>query len=173
MTLAERFWVKADRSGGSAACWPWTGSRNVKGYGRVSEHGRPVLAHRVAWALAHGEMAAPGMGLVLHHCDSPPCVNPGHLYLGTAADNTADMMAKGRHGSYIPEPPRGGDWYAAHPRILRGEAIGNAKLTEGAVRDIRARRVAGETLGAIALRYGISAPSVHRVIARTGWRHVV
>jgi hypothetical protein len=51
-------------------------------------------AHRVAWTLANGPIPA-GMH-VLHTCDNPPCCNPGHLWLGTQADNMADMARKGR-----------------------------------------------------------------------------
>lgn len=51
--------------------------------------------HQVAWILTNGPIP-PGMG-VLHRCDNQPCCNPSHLFIGTQADNVADMVAKGRH----------------------------------------------------------------------------
>lgn len=93
--LSKRFWSKVGRKG-AEECWLWIGSLDAHGYGRININRYPELAHRVAWAQANGE---PGVLCVLHKCDNPPCVNPGHLFLGTKADNTADMMAKGRQVS--------------------------------------------------------------------------
>lgn len=93
--MFDRFWNKVDRSGD---CWTWQGSRDRKGYGRVSVNQRPVLAHRFSWTLSHGPI--PDGLCVLHKCDNPPCVNPEHLFLGTIADNNRDMVAKGRHARY-------------------------------------------------------------------------
>jgi hypothetical protein len=87
----EPFWAKVDVSD-SASCWPWTGHRDARGYGRTTK--RSTTAHRVAWEVTHGEIPA---GLfVCHRCDNPPCCNPAHLFLGTAGDNARDMAAKGR-----------------------------------------------------------------------------
>ena len=92
--LAERFWEKVDRSGGTDACWPWIGAIGVHGYGRVNLDGRSTgIASRVAWTLTFGD---PGDLGVLHRCDNPPCCNPAHLFLGTQLDNSRDMVAKGR-----------------------------------------------------------------------------
>jgi len=91
--LAKRFWEKV-AAGDPDECWEWQGSRHPFGYGTINVQRRPVTAHRIAYQFAHGDVPA---GLyVLHHCDNPPCVNPAHLFLGTAKDNTEDMMAKGR-----------------------------------------------------------------------------
>jgi hypothetical protein len=73
-------------------CIEWSGRRDKNGYGITSKDKR---AHREAWIEANGPIPA-GMH-VLHHCDNPPCINPEHLFLGTQADNNADMHAKGRY----------------------------------------------------------------------------
>lgn len=92
--LAERLWEKIDKSDGPDACWPWTGGtsgRRKCKYGSIDgKH-----AHRVVWELINGPI--PDELGCLHTCDNPLCCNPKHLFLGTQADNVADMVAKGRH----------------------------------------------------------------------------
>lgn len=97
MTTEERFWSKVDRSGGPDSCWPWLAGRMRAGYGNFWMDGHEKLAHRVAWELTNGPIP---IGLcVLHRCDNAPCQNPIHLWLGTKADNSRDMVSKGRHTS--------------------------------------------------------------------------
>lgn len=88
----ERFWSKVTvREPG--ACWEWRGAKHPDGYGSFSLGGKMVAAHRVAYELANGPILG---GLhVCHACDNRPCVNAGHLWLGTNADNKRDQKAKG------------------------------------------------------------------------------
>ncbi len=94
-TLAERFadkWAPEPNTG----CWLWTGATNGR-YGQIHAGGRPGThqrAHRISWELHHGPIPA-GM-FVLHKCDTPACVNPDHLFLGTQQDNLSDASNKGR-----------------------------------------------------------------------------
>ena len=91
--LAVRFWAKVQKTDG---CWLWTGGLKVAGYGGfyTDRRGRSVLAHRVAWELTNGPIPE---GLdCLHTCDTPSCVRPDHLFLGTHADNMQDAARKGK-----------------------------------------------------------------------------
>lgn len=91
----ERFISREPNTG----CWLWTGGVDLLGYGRIKmRHGlrqyRSEYAHRIVFAHYRGAIAQ-GLSLC-HRCDTPACVNPDHLFLGTQADNMRDMWAKGR-----------------------------------------------------------------------------
>jgi HNH endonuclease len=94
----ERFWELVDQSAGLDACWPWMGTRNPSGYGKLRLQGshHDSLAHRYAYELTYG--AAPEF--VLHRCDNPPCCNPAHLVSGSPAANVRDMFSKRRGRPY-------------------------------------------------------------------------
>jgi len=89
----DRFWEKVDMRG---HCWEWTAAKTSCGYGRFKVEGKTVGAHRVSYELHYGEI--PEEMCVLHTCDTPPCVNPEHLFLGTPTDNNRDRDQKGRNG---------------------------------------------------------------------------
>lgn len=91
-TLAAR--MKAKTEVNKSGCHVWRGTHNNAGYGMVFYDSRWHMAHRLAWSLANGPIPQ-GM-LVMHTCDNPPCVNPEHLAIGTYADNSRDMVLKGR-----------------------------------------------------------------------------
>lgn len=94
---AARFWARVDRRAPDE-CWLWLGAGRLGAYGGATigaiRRG-PLAAHRIAYALTHGEVPA-GMS-VCHACDNPLCCNPAHLWLGDHRDNVCDMVAKGRH----------------------------------------------------------------------------
>lgn len=93
----QRFESYVDR-GAANECWNWTGTLFADGYGALHYEGRPVRAHRLMLFFEKG-YPLNDKRFVLHSCDNPRCVNPSHLSLGLAADNIADMVAKGRHAS--------------------------------------------------------------------------
>lgn len=137
-TLQQRLDFFVDKSAGEGACWPWRAGINGYGYGNLTFEYRGYLAHRVAWEIANGVI--PQGLFVCHRCDNPRCCNPAHLFLGTAADNNADMMAKRRN--------------------RRGERHHNAKLTDAQVIAIRTD---ARSTKKIAAAYGVCATVVGNI----------
>jgi hypothetical protein len=92
MPLWKKFYTYVEAQ--SNGCWHWTGAYARGGYGHLCVGGKMVGAHRISWELHNNKKI--GELLALHKCDNPKCVNPDHIFIGTAADNTLDMMKKGR-----------------------------------------------------------------------------
>jgi hypothetical protein len=141
MSLRSRFlsFVRRDPSG----CWLWTGAKDRDGYGVIADAGRTLGAHRVSYEL-HKRPLPPG-ALIMHSCDTPPCVNPAHLSVGTKRSNAADMTAKGRRAT---------------------------KLTRLQVLEIRARVGDGESTAEVAAAFGVSTATVQSIVSRRSWRGV-
>ena len=148
--VAERFWEKVDKSG---ICWEWLAFKESRGYGSFSVNRKSWKAHRFSWLLHYGEI--PEGLFVCHHCDNPSCVNPAHLFLGTAKDNAEDSVKKGRWPN------------------LKGENNNYSKLTEKQVLAIRAEYKTGKiTKSALARKYNVSLRTIHRIVIRNTWRHI-
>ena len=144
-TLAERIATKimpVTESG----CWIWIGDATQDGYGRLSIKGKFQLMHRYMWKQVHG--AIPKGLCVCHRCDTPSCVNPVHLFLGTRKANTRDMMDKRR--------------WAACAR----------KLTAVDVSEIRCWLKHGLSPRIIEHHYNISGVHVRRIRSESRWRSV-
>lgn len=153
LVIARRFWEKVDQKGDG--CWLWQGSVfQGTGYGRMKIHQKTYRSHRLAWVLTNGSI--PDGLYVCHRCDVPLCCRPDHLFLGTPAENYADMVAKGRRAEFV-----------------AGEGHGKHRLTASDVLDIRQSYEAGgismRKLGAM---YGVHLATIHLIITRRNWAHL-
>jgi len=150
-TLEERFWSMVTRGPG---CWLYRKQRSSDGYGVFKMNGRSVRAHRFSWELANGPI--PDGLWVLHRCDTPRCVRPDHLFLGTPRDNVQDAIRKGRR-RYEP---------------ARGEQNGSAKLSVAQVREARVRVAVGEPKASVARDFGVHPTTILRLVEGNTWREV-
>lgn len=148
-SIAARLWEKVRKTD---TCWLWTaatqrGGYGVVGLGRKGQGQRG--AHRVSFELAFGPIPK-GMS-VLHRCDTPACVRPDHLFLGTQRDNIRDMELKGR-----------------------ANRDGGRKITPADVPVIRAAcaREDRESYAKIGRPYGITAGAVRAIMKGYTWAHV-
>jgi len=140
----ERFHQKYEIN--ESGCWMWTGGTrpNSKGvpYPRHwTDDSESIGAHRFSFELVHG--AIPQGMYVCHKCDTPLCVNPDHLFLGSHQDNMRDMVAKQR--SFV---GRGED------------KKGRAKLTNQQADQIRKMSMSHTKIGAM---FGVSATTIGRI----------
>ena len=173
-SVEARFWSYVDKS---EDCWVWTGAKNKQGYGLFAfSHKTQIRAHRYAYELENG--AIDGGLIICHKCDNPSCVRASHLFAGTHADNSADMVAKGRQttGSNVPYENRlRGD---AHPLrrnpelVRKGSKHSRAKLTESDVISIRQLYERGGKQVDIANQYGVNYRTISLIVLRKSWTHI-
>lgn len=136
----------------TATCWLWTAARKENGYGVLGLNNGPTFyAHRVSYELFIGEIK--DALCVCHHCDNPACVNPRHLFLGTAKENTLDRINKGRTFNGM-----------RHPGAL---------LTDDDVHLIRKLYpLGGVSYTQLSLQFGVTRKSIANIIARKSWTHL-
>ncbi len=144
----ESFWARATRVG---PCLEWQGMRDKRRYGRTWFGGVMWRTHRLAWTLAHGPIP---VGLyVCHTCDNPPCIEPLHLFLGTAQDNSSDYVAKARGGQGRP-----------------GSSNSRAFLNEEQVEQIRTMYATGQwSHRRLATRFRVTYQTIGKVLRRERW----
>lgn len=127
-----------------AGCWEWQGAMSDTGYGSVNIGGYSQGAHRYAYKMFRGSI--PDGLRVCHTCDNRKCVNPDHLFLGTAKDNSIDMVRKGRN-------------------------VAHEKLTAEQVATIRAAFATGSvTKTELGRRFGVSRSAIGHIIRGTTWK---
>lgn len=146
----QRFWAKVQKT---EACWLWTaGTRN--GYGRYSLGSKSEgvqSAHRFSYELHKGKIP---LGLyVCHTCDNKLCVNPDHLYAGSAKDNMKDSVERNR----------------LNP--AKGSRNGQSVLTEEEVTRLRAQIPKGAAAKQkLAEEYGVSLSTIYKIAQQRRWR---
>lgn len=121
---------------------------NAQGYASKRLDGKPMGMHRVVFFERNGYMPE----VVRHTCDNPRCINPAHLIAGTHADNSRDMVERGRS--------------------ISGEKHLDAKLDWEKVAWIRANYVKGsKELGSVALgkRFGVGHRRILAVVHGETW----
>ena len=151
--FVEHFWERV-AAPDDRGCRLWLGPTNRDGgYGVVSNGRRDqVYAHRLVWILAYGEPPA-DRPWVLHRCDNPPCCELTHLFIGTAADNNADMAAKMRNR--VPHS------------AATGERNPAAKITDAQRDEIVYRyRAGGIRQVDLAAEYGITQGQISHIIRK-------
>jgi plasmid maintenance system antidote protein VapI len=149
-----RFWKWVD-VGPVDMCWEWLGQKRY-GYGSIMIR-RNLLkpksysAHRLSYLWAFSEI--PDGLYVCHKCDNRACVNPNHLFLGTAKENTQDMINKNRIVTQ------------------RGEEASNSKLTEEDVMKIR-QIYSYTTAKELAKLYGVVPQAIYDIVKNRTWVHL-
>jgi hypothetical protein len=132
----------------NSGCWLWIGSLGGGAYGTIGVEGRTIKAHRLSLRLVGRDGPE---RCCLHRCDTPICVNPDHLTLGTHKDNMLDMVAKGRGAN------------------VAGSSNPRAKLSEAQVVQIRGDKRISRL---IAADYGVSVALIIQIRSRRIWRNV-
>ena len=148
----SRFWSKVNKTN---ECWEWATYKKKNGYGVFSIKHINVYAHRVSAYIAGLIESINTKNLVCHTCDNPLCVNPSHLFIGSAADNMQDKKTKGRCNPII------------------GESHGSAKLKEDEVVEIKNKYIQGDTTQKqLATQYKVSRTTIGNIINNKNWKHV-
>jgi transposase len=147
----QRLWAKTDKT---KECWIWLGHKDRDGYGNIRIGGRKAMrTHRLSFFLAT-KIDPIGM-LVCHHCDNPSCINPDHLYLGTALENNRDKINRHRE-----------NW-------AKGERVHNAKLTRDQVLSIfKEYKAGGVRQQDLAKKHNVSQSEIYTVLNGITWGHL-
>ena len=151
--LSDRFWSKVEVT---STCWLWRGGVAVNGYGRAyQEMFGTKVAHRISYGLYYGDLplfncSPSSQSMVCHRCDVRDCVNPLHLFLGTAADNARDMASK--------------------KRSTYGERSANAKLTWNDVNAIRKYFLGRVPMTEIAKHFGVHSTTIRSIKSNRTWK---
>lgn len=148
-TINDSFFKSHSTVDTVTSCWNWTAFLQSSGYGQFRHSNKPVLAHRASWSF-YNQSAIPEGLFICHKCNNPRCVNPAHLFLGTALDNTRDVIAKGRARTFC----------KGH---VHGRKKRRRKLSDDQVREIRVTLYNLEPLRVIAARYGVTMACISTI----------
>ena len=136
----------------NSGCWIWSQSLTPTGYGQGTLNSFYYKGHRLSYQIFKGPIEKDLH--VLHKCDTPSCVNPDHLWLGTHKENMQDMFSKKRRKAVV------------------GESHGISKLTADEVYMIRFLHGYGISMRKIGRFYKVSHKTISSIVHRKTWRHV-
>jgi hypothetical protein len=145
-TLKDRFLSHVAKKN-NKDCWLWIGNKNKLGYGKIWNLGKHVPTHRMSWMIYKGKI--PKGLFICHHCDNPSCVNPEHLFLGTAKDNHDDCISKNR--------------------IAFGKRNKSSKLTYDKAVEIRNLYKACKSMRKLGSVYNVSGNVIWHIIHNKTW----
>jgi len=151
MTLRERFFAGIEAS--TNECWIWKAHKNGNGYGyiKVGEFGN-FYVHRLAYLMYVGDI--PYGHYVMHKCDTPACVYPGHLETGTQHENITDSVRKGRH-------------------VVSGTHDKSGRITTEHVNAIRSSYFdQGVSITELSRQYGVGYMCIYRIVKGLSWKYV-
>jgi DNA-binding XRE family transcriptional regulator len=144
-----RFWSHIEKT---PICWIWHGAIARK-YGLFRIGKKNIKAHRLSWLFHRGDI--PDNMCVLHHCDNPLCVNPGHLFIGSVAENNQDKKSKGRQTNFP------------------GETNPMARLNPELIAKIKAEYIPRIiTQHFLSEKYGVSRQTITAIFTGQNWRHL-
>jgi len=154
-------------------CWIWIKCVNEWGYGQIKINGKSLSVHRVSWEIHNNKPVPQGM-LVCHKCDTPSCINPYHLFLGTNKDNVRDSVSRGRRAKPSVRFTFSGRKHkeaikARWSRARSGELNNKSKLSNNDVLNIRKD---SRPLSIIAEEYGICVNHVSRIRCMVQWKKI-
>ncbi len=165
MTLPDL--IKAlEAATGPSECHIWPRKKDATGRGRIWVDGKIKLAHRAVWEMKNGPIPV-GM-LLCHHCDNPSCVNIAHLYVGTSADNSRDMVDRDRHFS-VRHPEAAAEMgrkLGLQNTWARGTGNPKAKLSPEQVATIK---VDGRPTRFLVADYGVTRTTIQRIRSGDLW----
>jgi HNH endonuclease len=169
-TSEARFWSKVERRRG---CWIWKARVDRGGYGIFSlSRRRLVRAHRQAWLMLRGRL--PPSGCLLHRCGDRRCVNPAHLYVGSAHDSHIMRRPSGtssRPGHAQARPRGRRHWTHRQPgKVRRGERSNLSKLRAAQVLRIRALHAQGVSVDELARRFRVVRETIGNIVHFRTWR---
>lgn len=147
MNLLDKIWARIDQT---SDCWPWTGAVDKNGYGLFRVNGKTARIARVFWELLNGRKLLTSEH-ILHTCDSPGCMRPDHFFVGTHAENMADMAQKGR---------------ANKPA---GSLNGRARFSEERVKAVRQDAFDGLTLTQLEAKYQAPRGTLQHIVSGRTW----
>ncbi len=158
----------------TTGCWLWLGATTTKGYARAMWHGKRVLVHRKLYEVMRSCVI--GKLMVCHKCDTPLCVNPSHMFLGTATDNALDASKKGRTArgarngmNRHPESRLVGSRHWSAKFQAEGRSSKGCHLTSDQVNEVRQLLASGASMRFIAAKFSISVSHTYNIRNGTAW----